>query len=307
MAPHAIAANRLSPAVNDRVVASIRISCMRGSVAGPNAMRRRTAPAASSRPECAAGHRQEHALGEEKSRDAEARRPERAAHGHFALAGFRSHQEQVGDVGTRDQQHDADRRQQNPQRPRHAADGGVLECSAGEHQLGFDIAERRRVARKRGGHPRNESSELGAYSVEPDAVAQPRDAGIGPQAEPHRPVEGLGDPRLDGGFRKREPRRHDADDLRRYPVERELAADDPGIRAVPTRPQVVREDRRRCGARCAFRLGEPASDGRRDSEHRRERCGDARQADPLRLAFAGDRAAVRPVERSAGDRARSFQ
>ena len=54
-------------------------------------------------------------------------RADRAAHREIALASFGAHEEQIGDVGARDEQHDPDGGEQHPERPRDAAEQLVLE------------------------------------------------------------------------------------------------------------------------------------------------------------------------------------
>ena len=68
-----------------------------------------------------------HALREQLADDARAAGAERAPNGNLALADRRSREQQVGDVGTGDQQHEADRGEQRQQRGTYVADQIVAE------------------------------------------------------------------------------------------------------------------------------------------------------------------------------------
>ncbi len=69
----------------------------------------------------AAGNRQPRAFGQEVAGDAAAARAQGAAHGNLPLPGLGTDQEQVRDVGARDEQHQTDRGEQRPQGRRDAA------------------------------------------------------------------------------------------------------------------------------------------------------------------------------------------
>ncbi len=70
-------------------------------------------------PTSAAQHRDQQRLGHQLPGHAARFGAEREANRQFLLAGLGAHQEQVGDVRTRDQQHQSDGAEQNPQ---HGAD-----------------------------------------------------------------------------------------------------------------------------------------------------------------------------------------
>ena len=72
-------------------------------------------PARAATPTAAAREREHDALREQPARDAAAARPERRPHRELLLPALGAHEEQVRDVAARDQQHDADGGQQNPQ------------------------------------------------------------------------------------------------------------------------------------------------------------------------------------------------
>ena len=62
------------------------------------------------------------ALGQQLAHDPGRPRAERGAHRHLALARFRAREQQVGDVGAGDQQQEADRAEEQPDRAAHGAD-----------------------------------------------------------------------------------------------------------------------------------------------------------------------------------------
>ncbi len=65
--------------------------------------------------ERAARESQQHALRQQPARDAATTRPKRRAHGELLLASLRADEKQVRYVPAGDEQHDADRRQENPE------------------------------------------------------------------------------------------------------------------------------------------------------------------------------------------------
>ena len=75
----------------------------------------------------AAGKREHEALGQDLRDQPSASGAERQAHRHFLLARERSREQQVADVGARDEQHEADRREQDDQRPLGVADQRVAQ------------------------------------------------------------------------------------------------------------------------------------------------------------------------------------
>ena len=77
---------------------------------------------ASSRPSAAADQAEDHALGEQLADQAAATGAERGPHGDLALARRRAREQQVRDVHARDQQHEADGAEQQPERASQVAD-----------------------------------------------------------------------------------------------------------------------------------------------------------------------------------------
>ena len=78
-------------------------------------------------PERAAREREHDRLGEELPDDARAARAERRAHRDLLAAPERPREDEVGDVGAGDQQHEADRAEQHEQRRPHVADEVLVE------------------------------------------------------------------------------------------------------------------------------------------------------------------------------------
>ena len=79
-------------------------------------------------PEAAAGQGEDDAFGEHLEDEAPAAGAERGADGDFLAAHRRAHQQQVGDVGARDQDDDGDGREQRQQRRPDARDDAFLQA-----------------------------------------------------------------------------------------------------------------------------------------------------------------------------------
>ena len=173
-----------------------------------------------------------------------ARRADRAAHGQTAAAPFGADQEQVRDVGARDEQHDRHRAEQHPQRC-----AGRRTDEAVEHRLhdravllddprvvGRPAEARREFLR--------ESRELGGELLARDPRLHARD-----HRGPELPGANLGRPDLSGHPEQRlfaweaELRRHDADHLAHLAGDEVRLPDDRGIAAEPGAPEPVADDR----------------------------------------------------------------
>ena len=184
------------------------------------------------------------ALDQQLVRDVPAPGAQRRANRELLLASFRSHQQEIGDVGAGDQQHDADGAHQHPQHLTHIA-----------HHILLHRPKRRREARglQNGTvgsvlrdpdrqHPANISAGL----RERDAWLQPGDAHV------HvdiirlelRSREALGQNHFRIRAQKPEPLRHDADDFSRPRVDRDRPPDHSGVRAEPALPVSMRQDHR---------------------------------------------------------------
>ena len=161
-----------------------------------------------SRPPAEPQHR---AFGETLAHQPAAARPERHAHGKFALARNRARQQQAGDIDAGDQQHQADRAQQQPERGAHIPTSGRSGCATKPRPLlvsgyccGQAAADRWPVpsapgpaSRRAGGARRRPAGmrvatlhdaarvlaergkEVGLVSVQPEAGGRDADHGIG--------------------------------------------------------------------------------------------------------------------------------
>ena len=98
-------------------------------------------------------------------------------------------------------------------------------------------------------------------------------------------------------LRKREARRHHADDRGGAAVDAHRSPDDPGIALISALPHVVAQDHDRLGARPVVVRAEVASERRRRAEHLEERGRDRRPQVPFGIA-----AAVRQRQAAAGER-----
>ena len=164
--------------MNSSTAGSIAISSDRGRPVGRDRDRargcpRRRAPGRRA-PPMSAEHQ---ALREQLPRDAPPARAERGMNRQLLLPSLGAHQEQVGDVGARDQQHDADRAEQDPehladvaddvlrQRPDVRPDPRLLEHLPGEPGRQREALDDHRQ------HPR----DVGVGLLDGDARLQPRD------------------------------------------------------------------------------------------------------------------------------------
>ena len=192
-------------------------------------------PAGQQRDQERLGHLQPHEL--------RARRADRAAHRQTAAASFGAHQEQVGDVGARDEQHDRHRAEQHPERC-----AGRRTDQAVEHRL-HDRAVLLDDPRV-GGRPAEagrellrEARELGGELLARDAWLHARDHG-----RPELPGANLGRPDLSGHpeqrllAREAELRRHDADDLPHLVGDEVRLPDHRRIAAEPGAPEPVADE-----------------------------------------------------------------
>ena len=94
----------------------------------------RMASDASEQPGDAAGDREQEALGHEMTNETSAAGAERAPHRHLLAPAERARQQQVGDVGAGDQQHERDGAEQDGERAPHFADHLFLQRHDAERQ-----------------------------------------------------------------------------------------------------------------------------------------------------------------------------
>ena len=114
---------------------------------------------------------QHEALGQQLHRDAAAAGAERDAHRELVLPRERARQHQVGHVGARNEQDEADGPEQNPQRPPHRADYLIEQ----RHDVEREAAIRRVDIRKVAAQPGGQDVHLLPRRVHAHARLQPRD------------------------------------------------------------------------------------------------------------------------------------
>ena len=178
-------------------------------------------------------------------------RAEGAANRQLLLPRGRARQQQVGDVGAGDQQHETDGAEQNQQRARDIADDLLVH----RHQPHAEPCIGRILAFE----PRGDPIHVRLRGAARDARAQAADdrqperaARLHQLREPFRGCKWRPELRFLGVG---EAFRHDADHLVRHAVEHHRAPDDSGIAAKSPLPEPVREDhgeltsRRACRAR----------------------------------------------------------
>ena len=121
-------------------------------------------------PEASAGEGEDDAFGEHLEDEAPPAGAERRPDGDFLAAHRRAHQQQVGDVGARDQDHDGDGREERQQRRPDARDDAFLQA---DDLRGFVRAVLGILHRQAFG----DGLHLGAGLLHGDAWLQPCDDG----------------------------------------------------------------------------------------------------------------------------------
>ena len=164
--------------------------------------------------------REQDVLDEHRARDAPRARAERGPHVELERAARAAHEQQVRDVGARDQEHDADHRHDDPQHVAHAADDVVLEPpQRRRHAPGVEINLAGRdgaAARKRKplDPDRQHALDVGIGLLDRHAVAQARDAVAAERRRDQlRTVDAKRRDEIRRDVAELEAPRHDADDL----------------------------------------------------------------------------------------------
>ena len=240
------------------------------------------APIRQQHPEKSRERRREHALDQELADDPAARGPEGEAHRDLLAAGGETGEQQVGDVGARDEQHETDRGQQHQQGRPAVAHQVLVQQHGVEPGLGVDL-----VGKRRGVTAGDDFDLVGGL--------RERDAGF--ETALHQQVAGAavdqvgrqafevkdpGGPRLGLVERKTEPGRQDADDRLGYAVEREALAEDGRVGAESFLPDRMSEQHDRRAAGPVFVRGEHPAEQGTDAEG-----GEKIGRDPLRLQLFG--------------------
>ena len=170
-----------------------------------------------------------------------ARRADRAAHGEVASPRLRAHQEQVGDVGARDQQHHGHRAEENEERCLQRRSDDAVEHRHHHRAVLIDEARvDRRVAPKRAGSSfvSRVSSDANWSAVTPcfmratDRRAEVAGADLGEPNLARHPEHRL-------VAREAELRRHDADDLLQAVGDEVPLADHRRVASEPGAPQLI--------------------------------------------------------------------
>ena len=256
---------------------------------------------------CGADRGDERAFRQQLPDDARARGPEAEADRDLAVPRAGPCQQQVREVRARDQQHDACRREQHPER---------MLVRLAQHRVAGAARRRcereRLVARRAGGRIRRRNRGLedawgdglqlrgGALERPPGLEAADRhEPPVGRRREPiatvHRRLrtERHGDVEAAAHFEAAEPRRRDADHLSLVRVQREGSPDRVRVAAHLARPERVAEHDPRRAARLVVGGRDEPPGRRRDAEHVKERARDEEATRGTHLA------AVREVERGA--------
>ncbi len=217
-------------------------------------------PAGEDEAEHGAESREHEALAQELPRQPGARRAERQAHAQLVPPRRRAREQQVGDVGARDEQHEADDDHQRGERPLIAsAQSGAARCRrvererflqvvllvvlapvlrhGGVAQLWLDAAQRglRRLERLVGAQAAHHVQPPGRAAIERALLAA--NEGLGAERD--------GDVERAADVDAKEPGRRDADDRERHAFDDERPADDVSRAAEAPLPEGVADDRHR--------------------------------------------------------------
>jgi hypothetical protein len=232
----------------------------------------------------AAGDSDDGALGEHLSREASASGAQGDADGELAVPRRSTSEHQVGDVGARNEEHEAAGAEHDEERSGEVA-GEVL---ADRDELRDPPPV---VPGELGREPRRDRVEIGAGLGDGDAGAEPPDR-AGVDAVAVRLAHRIGDerdPQL-AAIRKAEPRGHDPDDGMRGSVDRDRAAEQVGA-AEAALPEPVAEDDDVRSAVLLLLGTEGAADQRLHAEQGQEIGGHAGPLDALGPRLVGERVA----------------
>ena len=222
---------------------------------------------------------------------------------HLPVTGLGPHEEQVGDVGARDEQQEPHGAQQDPQHRldvahHHLAGQVDLRPESGTRQN-----RRGGLVRKDLGQVRQHRVQLGLRLTQRRLVGEARHA-VDPEGpELHVvPVEPDRPPQLHLLLREREPGRHHTDHFDARPVEIDDAPNHARIGAEPGTPQAVAQHGHRRGARPVFLGGERTAEAGRCPHHVEERRGNARRRHALRILRTREARLLVAVHRHALER-----
>ena len=234
-------------------------------------------------PEHAADARQQDAFDQQLTHDPPAARAERHADRNLARPLCRPREQQVGDVGAGDQQHEADRAHQRPEDQRNLRAGDAVVV---ENEIGLDVLVGvGKIVR-----------ELVFDDLQLGARLRQRHTGFQPPHHLELADGALGIAQLRRQRRHRNPeigierelhvRRHHPDHRGHQTVDLDTAADHLRIAAVAVLPNPVPEHHGRLRARAIVSRTEVAADHRTLADHLKRVGGDVGAAELLgRLAF----------------------
>ena len=243
---------------------------------------RRGRPPANAHAGDGAEHADHEALGEKLRDETAARRTKRGADGELPLARGTGGEQQIRQVGARNQQHETDRRRQQHQALPGVADGGFVQRQQ-PHTLAV-VAVRELLL-----EPGGDGIELGACGGNGRARRQPADAanevpaaiwrsGIEPVRDEH--VRGPIGVDLDVPIRSGQH----ADDGRRLCVQQDLGAQHRRTAAEPPLPEAVAQQHHRRSVRLVVLDADGPAQCRSNSEGREETVRDVHAADAFGVA-----------------------
>jgi hypothetical protein len=212
--------------------------------------------------------------------------PKRRSHGDFPLPRFCAREEQIRDVGARDEEQESDGAEQQPDGAPHVADDFITQGEHDRVELHLDRIQ------SFGGHRSRDVVQLRCGTLNRGAVTEAA-GGIQPVAavvaarrvhlQRHPQFRRLGIPEVG---REAEVRRHHPNDLERPAVDVNDAADDTRIGRVAPVPEPESEHDEARTVGYVLRLGEGASDERTDAQSPERVRGNLAGGDALRLCAA---------------------
>ena len=252
-----------------------------------------------------AAERGEHEpFAQELADDPAAARAERGADGDFAPAGGAAREQQVRDVGARDQQHRRDRREQHDEPEPVVADEHVLEPAHDARRACRCADSPARCARRWRSARLAPPARSTPGCRRPSAFRNDAPRCVGPlRRKPRRHDRHPDVGRVLGVEGELEAGRHHADDRDRIAVERDRAADDRRVaRKLPASTGRSEITAVRAAPRASSLGAEHAPLDRRDAEQREEigrddgeRDRDRRRRAPVSVAAAVAYAAMRSI------------
>jgi hypothetical protein len=250
------------------------------------------APPGEQQPEAAAEHGEQQALDHEQAHEARSAGAEGHAHGDLAPARHAPDQQQVGEIGAGDEEHEAHRTHEDEQGRPHRTDHLRLERQQPRAVLGDPVAAQARRERIRLTRRRRQVDPRGQPADGVDEVQPARGTGFideqGHDDVASRSV--LEVPGQDGV----EPGRQHADDGERGAAERHGAAQDFGIGGEVRAPQAVADQGDRGGAMALVLGSEAASEHGLHTEHGQEVRRHAQHPEVLGALPAEDEGAAEP-------------